>query len=178
MAIKISSRPKREKVILCITIIIFIVSLIFNFLISPSIAKLNRLNQDINKKTSLLMRYSRLIGKGENIISLYESYKDNLRTQTNSERVVADLFKEIKDSAKQFNLNLERIRPRPTEEKKGYKEVSLEVELLGDFSSIFEFVNHFEDSSSFVRIFSLRLSPHSDKSSHLRCKITFSKIFF
>ncbi len=175
---KIRILTSREKLILWLVLIIFAAVIIFNFGISPVVAKVSRLNDDIEKKTLLLEKYARLIGKGGDIFSLYAQYKANLWIDDLPHEAIAALFKETKNSAAKFNLVLERLKPHPLEKKNNYKEVSLEIELSGDLSSLFGFVNHIENSTSLIKVSTLRLSSQSNSTSMLRCKVILSKIFF
>ena len=177
MIIKMRPFSLRERLILYAALAVFVCVLLFKFLISPAAVKLSLISQDIAKKTALLKRYSRLIGKGDRILSLYENYKENLKEGADPEEVVDMLFKEIESSAKSFNLSLDRIRPQPPEDKGEYKKVSLEIEGEGDFSSIFQFIDYLENSSSFVRIAAFRLFSQT-ASPQLRCRITLYNIFF
>jgi len=136
------------------------------------------MNQEIKEKISLLDKYSLLAAKSGDALSLYERYKNNFEEKGDSEVIALDLFREIKNSAGNFNLDIKRIKPQTVEKKKEYKKICLEVELEGNFSSIFRFINHLENLTSFIRISSLELSSRGGSLRQLRCRVTFFKIFF
>ncbi|UCC95460.1 MAG: type 4a pilus biogenesis protein PilO [Candidatus Omnitrophota bacterium] len=174
------ARPlsKREKLILYIALVLFVCVLAFNFLLTPLIEKLTKINQEIEQKAFLLKRHYRLMRKGKNLLPQYENYKEKLEKGITSEELVATLFEEIEVSAKKFGVIIEKIKPQPIEEKEGYKEVSLEVELVGKLGPIFQFINKLENSPSFIKVSALRLLPQPRSSSQLRCRISLTKLFF
>ncbi|UCD15540.1 MAG: type 4a pilus biogenesis protein PilO [Candidatus Omnitrophota bacterium] len=168
---------KREKLIIYTTLGIFLVSLTFSGLLQ-GYAKLSALNQDIANKTALLRRHFQLVKKGGDIRSLYESYRSILESEGSAQELDTHLFNEMKDFAATFNLTIERVKPLPVELKKEYAQVSLEVEIVGDFRSIFQLINELENSPSFIKVLSLRLSQQSAGSQLLRCRLTLSRLFF
>lgn len=175
---KIKSLSRREKLILILTIVIGVTVLIFNVFISPTLIRLSGIQQDIETKTALLKKYYHLMSQGESILTRYENYKSVIKKEAHPEDVVPALFKEVENMASSLSLPLETIKPLPLQKRQGYKEISLEVELKGDFPEIFRFINKVENSPSFIQVSHLRLAPESHSSSKLLCKITFSKIFF
>lgn len=175
---KMKKFSKKEKLLLSIALSVGLIGLLINASVGSVIGKFAGLNQEIAKKTSLLRRHSRLIKKGENIISSYDSYKENLGIEVGPDEGIVVFFEEIESTAKEFGLTIEKIRPQPIEKRKDYQKVSLEIEIAGNFSSIFKLINKIENSAAFIRISSLRLSPQGKTSSELRAKIILFKIFF
>ena len=169
---------KRERALLYLTIIVFIAIVLFNFVVSPALVKLTALNQDIEKKEYLLKKYTALTSRGEDIASVYDKYKDTFDNKEDSQQIIDSLFKEVKEQARLVKLDLQKIKPLPVEQNKGYNQALLEVELRGGFPAIFKFINQMEDSSSFIKIFSFRLVSQGKKDQGIRCNVTVSRIFF
>ncbi|MBU1122207.1 MAG: type 4a pilus biogenesis protein PilO [Candidatus Omnitrophota bacterium] len=168
---------KREKLIISITLGIFIGSLAVNGVMLGR-NRLISLNQEIANKSSLLRRHFLLVERGGDIRSVYESYKKILEIEGSGQELDADLFNEVKRLTEKLNLSIDRIKPLPVESKANYAQVLLEVEIGGDFKSIFEFINGLENSPSFIRVLNLRLYPQSGSSAPLRCKCLISRLFF
>jgi len=141
-------------------------------------AKISELNRDIERKTLLLKRHSRLIQRGESIQSLYFNYRGIIDSKNPLEEAGTDLFKKVKSLTQSLNMTVERVMPLPVKERKDYKETALEVELGGDLKAIFQFINRVEDSLLFVKIVSLYICPQGGSGLPLRCKVTLSKLFF
>lgn len=170
---------KREQKIIYFTSLLILLILVIKNIIIPVSQKIREINRDIDKKTLLLNRYVSLISQGENMVSLYENYIGSLKIEDRTEdEVIAKLYSEIEKTAKTFNLVIENIQSLPTKIKNDKKEAFLEVEFDGDFGSIFQFINQLENLPLFIKVFSCKLFIQSGKNNGLRCKITFSKLFF
>jgi len=169
---------KREQGVLYFTISCIIAALVFNFIIAPLIAELKDLNEDIARKTNILERHFRLMSRGESMLLFYENYKGALQADKTKEEITADLFEEVKGIARSLNLSLESIKPLSSEQQEEYTEVLLEVELGGNFARIFQFIHRLEESSSFIKISSLRLYTQRTSAGTLRCRIVLSKLLF
>ncbi|MFH1768779.1 MAG: type 4a pilus biogenesis protein PilO [Candidatus Omnitrophota bacterium] len=174
---KTKAISRRERRLVLIIFSLALASVIFNFLLQPLFRTLDRVNQDIERKEALARKHSRLLGKGENILLLYDKYKNAMEAKGDSDELIAGLFSEIEDVANKFSLVVEKIKPRAAESRKDYKQVSIEVELRGSVSAIFKFINHMEDGPSFVEVSALRISPQASFS-NLICKVILSKLFF
>ncbi len=174
---KFRKLSKREKTILYATLFLGFVALVFEFIIVPFEAELDRLNQSISKKSALLKRYSSMVARGEDIASLYESYKKTFQTGADAEVVTVNLFKDIRNAANKFGLSIEGIKPLSSDTGKEYSVVSLDVELVGDFTSIFKFIHHLEKIPSFTRVLSFRVSPMGRNVRKLRCRVVASRLF-
>jgi Tfp pilus assembly protein PilO len=175
---KLKKLSKRERNIFALTVGIVLFVLIFHLFINPFLDKMDGVNQEIQRKTKLLERYSGLLSRGEDAHLLYAKYKNILEKDEKPQEIIANLFKEIENSANKYGVKIKRIKPLPISEKKEYKEAFLEVELEGDFSSLFKFINHLENSSSLIKISSLRLLSGPKGSSGVLCRLTLFKIIF
>jgi len=165
---------KREKSLFYITILVISSVLVCNFLIIPIFANLSKINDEIEKKSSLLRRYSRLLNREDDVLSLYKDYQDNF---DGLQETMSNFFEKVKTIADKVGLKIEGVKPLPVKEK-GYKEISLEIELEGDFKSIFRFTDALETSPFFIRIIGFRLLPQFGESAKLRCRISLAKLFF
>lgn len=168
----------REKLIFSVTITALCLAMIFNFIIVPLLNRINGINEKIGQKEQVLRRYSHLIDQGENVRSLYKEYKGVPGEGNASEEIAAELFKKSEETARKFQLLIQGVKPLPGVTKKGYNQVLLELELIGSFRSIFEFINEMETSVSLVQVSSFWLSAQSNVPGQLRCRIIFSQMFF
>ena len=175
---KIRKLTQREKLILYATTGIIVLALLFNFVIVPVFERMSSVNEEIAKKSFLLGKQSGLIHSGENIVSLYENYRNALEKQETPEEIVAGLFENIENVALSSGIKVKKVKPLPVKESEEYKEVLLEVDLEGDFASMFKFINKLETDYSLVKIGSLRLAPQSSSSRTLRCRLNLYQIFF
>lgn len=132
----------------------------------------------IERKTFLLEKYFHVVKRGENVFSLYESHKYALEEKKDSQEVISELFERVEIIATESGVTIRRVKPRSVEDKEKYKEAILDIELEGQFSSLFRFINNLEASPYFIRILSFNLLPQLRSSQQLRCRLSLSKIFF
>lgn len=177
---KIKTRPfsSREKQIIYFVLIIMFLAIIVNLIFFPLSSLLERLNKEIDQKSYLYQRYSGLIKKGEDINTLYDKYRSLLGQQQSLEEGTATLFEDIKKTAANCNVTVEKVKPLASDKKSNYKQTSLEIELTGNFSSIFDFISQLEYSSLVINIKSLQLASYPGAQGMLQGNIIFSKIFF
>lgn len=169
---------KREKTLLYLVMAVSAGVLVFNIVLSPVLIKLTDLSQDIEKKEYLLRKYAPLAGKGEDIMALYDKYKDIFNETISSQEAIDGLFEQAEKQARSAGLNLEQIRPLLVEETQGYKRVLLNLETTGSFGSIFKFIDQMEKASPLINISSFRLNSSAGSEPGLRCSLTVSRIFF
>lgn len=175
---KLKALSKREKIIFSITLAILFFGLSFAFVLVPVLDKISTMDEEIAAKKKLYEKYSNLINKGGDILSLYEGYKDTLQADAGHGDIDELLFNDINGLAKKSGLAIERIKLQPIEEKKGYRQASLEVEMGGDLNTFFQFINELENLSVFIKMSALRIVPQTGSSSGLRFRIMLSRISF
>ncbi len=169
---------KREKLIFSITVILGLFVFGLNFIVLPALERINVLNREIDQKSFILKRHFKLINQGDSITSVYENYKQILSKVVNPDEMTAQLFEEVKLSAGKYGLKVQKIKPLTLKQNTSYKKVALEVDLEGDFKSIFQFINMIENSASLIDINSLNLRSKARSSKLLRCRLALSRSFF
>ncbi|MFH1771793.1 MAG: hypothetical protein ABH872_03160 [Candidatus Omnitrophota bacterium] len=169
---------KREKTVSFFIGFFILGALAFNFVISPMFSRIDEMNSEISKKTSLLKRSSRLLSKEEDISSVYDKYKSILEKDVSPDEVTADLYKEIESAAAGFDILIKKVKPLDLRQSGNFKEAALEVEVEGDFASIFQMVNKLENSVSLIKIVSFRLIAQPKSSKLLLCKLNIVRVFF
>ena len=175
---KLKKLSQREKATLYLTISIIVAVVLFNLIINPTLDKMSGINQEIERKTALLERYSGLINRGEDVFALYEEHKDILEKQIEPDEITNNLFNEIAGLANKSEVKIKRVKPMPVTKRGEYSQAFLEVELEGKFQSIFKLINNLETSSALIKISSLRLLPGPQSSKDLRCRLILFKIIF
>ncbi|MCQ9206116.1 MAG: type 4a pilus biogenesis protein PilO [Omnitrophica bacterium] len=175
---KLRKFSEREKIILNITIGIAVAVTVLHLVINPIFNFMKTTNKEIERKTFLLEKYFHVVKRGENVFSLYESHKYALEEKKDSQEVISELFERVEIIATESGVTIRRVKPRSVEDKEKYKEAILDIELEGQFSSLFRFINNLEASPYFIRILSFNLLPRLRSSQQLRCRLSLSKIFF
>ena len=167
----------REKQIVNITILIIAAGVVFNFFISPIIAKVTGVNDEIARKEYLLKKYRHFQEKSRELNLKGSSYVGLTKSPTTDE-AVADMFGVVSEAAKKYSLNVQKVKPLPAGSGRLSKQAVLEVEVTGNFSAIFKFINAVEDSPLFMRVFTFYLMPSGGNDNGLHCTVAFSRVLF
>lgn len=166
---------KREKRLLKITGCVLVISL-FIYTGVNIFYKLRDINKEVKEKEFILYKYLSALGREETVLQ-EQHYKDILLERSSAD-IDDELTKEVGSLAGASNVKIERIKTLSMERGKGYGKFFLEVEVGGDFTSLFRFINQLEASPLFIKIYSCRFYPQGGTSLPLQCKITLLKIFF
>jgi Tfp pilus assembly protein PilO len=167
----------REKQIANITILVIAIGLVFNFFISPILAKVTGLNDEIARKEYMLKKYRHFQEKSRELNLSDNSYAGLTKSITPDE-AISEMFGVVSEAAKKYSLNVQKIKPLPAGSGRSSKQAVLEVDVAGNFSAIFKFVNAVEDSPLFMRVFTFHLMPSGGNDSNLHCTVAFSRVLF
>lgn len=171
-------RTARERLILYLTICFISLYLLFNFLIMPAVEKFSLLNEEIEKKSILLTKYSNLAQKAPAIISLYDNLKQGIKTEVNLQHETNAFLKEIENIADSSGLIVQGIKPLASKKDTSHTEIYLEVDCQGDMRSLLSFICSMENISLLVTIPSLKISPYRDNPNVLSLSLKVYKVVF
>jgi Tfp pilus assembly protein PilO len=149
---------KREKTILYITIVIFILSLGFNFFIVPILTKNEKLNKEIILARTRLKKHLQLLSQKEYIQSEYNKFSSNYKASNQQEGTLGSALSELENLAKNANIRIVDIRPEATKNLALYKEILIDLRTEGTMEGYLKFIYDLENSLSLLRIKRLRLS--------------------
>ena len=175
---KIRRLTGRERFILAIAVSLIGLGLAVDLLIFPALAGLADLDRDIENKVMLIKKYSLLKNKGEDIVSLYKNYGLLSETEPGFEDAANHLFEEIRALASKQNLEIKKVKPFSGESRGPYRRIMLELELAGDFNSLFQFADDLERQSVLIKVSSLRLTAQDQQPKGLQCSLVLCRFFF
>jgi len=171
------SLSPRESQIAKATILIVAAGLVFNFFISPVLVKVTGVNDEIARKEYMLKKYHHFQEKSREL-NLSDNNYAGLTKSLTPDEAVAQMFGVVSEAAKKYSLNVQKIKPLPAGSGRASKQAVLEVEVAGNFSAVFKFINAVEDSPLFMRVFTFHLAPGGTNDSDLRCIVAFSRVLF
>ncbi len=169
---------KREKVILYLAIAIILFMLIFNFIISPVMAKYANLNKEISVTSAKLRKYTALLGQKEKI---QEKYSDKFNSvsglpEFNGDSLVTALS-ELQHLAKRADIRIIDLRPRQGAKtgSQPYKEIIIDMRAEGSMEGYLKFIYDIENSFWILRIKKFQLLAKSN-STDLEGVFTISQV--
>jgi hypothetical protein len=146
---------KREKIILYLAGCSVIVSLAFNFLLGPLIARNNQLNQEINASRERIKKYLLVLKEKGRIQNQYTSLR--LTKITPGQDTDVGVLSELETLAKSDNIRILEIRPQSSQNLDLYKETFIIVRTEAPIESYLKFIYDLENSLLLLKIKQLQL---------------------
>lgn len=174
---KFTALSSREQKILYLTVLVVIVGVVFNFFIAPVVNGVSGIDSEIARKEYMLKKYryfeekSRALNLSDNLFSA------DLTKNLTLDEAVGGMFTVVSEAAKKYSLNVQKIKPLPVGQGRSSKQAVLEVEVVGNFSAVFNFIDTVEESPLFIRVSAFHLAVPSIDSGNLRCVVAFSRVF-
>lgn len=144
---------KREKIILIFTIGLIAFSLAFNLVVLPVLRKNDSLNKRIEAARLRLARYNYLLSQKEAILGRAGGLAAGGLPGEPKDAAVA-VLSEVEALAKEANIRLVDIRPRPA---KG-KQIEVDIRTEGDMQGYLNFIYALEDALSLLTVDKYQLS--------------------
>lgn len=155
---------KREKIILYCTVGVVLLSIIFNFFLSPIIAKNENLNKEINFTKTKLKKYVRLLSQRDAIQSKYAKFANTLSSAGEQKDALVSALSELENLAKNANIRIIDLRPQQQAKTLDlYQEILINLRTEGAMEGYLEFIYNLENSLSLLRIkkFQLTAKPNT-----------------
>lgn len=144
--------------ILYVAAAILILSLGFNLLISPILAKNDGLNKEINLTKAKLHKYAGILSRKELISRRYNGLFAGLNDKSLKPGSAAGSLSELEDAAKSANIRIIDIRPEGAAKISALSKGELsELRTEGAIEDYFKFIYSIENSSSLLSIKKIQL---------------------
>lgn len=156
---------KREKIILYLVIGVVLFSFIFNFIISPVMAKYANLNKEITVTSVKLKKYMALLSQKERIQKKYADEFNSVSSlsEFKQDSLVAALS-ELQNLAKNADIRIIDLRPQQGVKtvSQPYKEIIIDMRVEGSMDGYFKFIYDIENSLWILRIKKFQLLSKSN----------------
>ncbi len=174
---KTTGLSAREKNILRLAILVVAAGLVFNFALSPLIGKVTGIGAEISRKEYILKKYAYFQEKSRALNLAGGAAAMDLTKSLSNDAAIDEMFSAVSEAARKYALRVQKIKPLPVGSAHSSKQAVLEVEVVGSFSAIFNFIDAVEESPLFVRVFTFHLAASGNDGGLLRCTIAFSRVF-
>jgi len=148
----IKNFSKREKTLVSVCLAFGGMALLYALIIEPSFVHWKMMNDEIEAKTSAVIKNTRLLAMYKILKKEYAGYKDLVEVSDNEEEVFAKALAEIENLSQQSSCYIANVKPRASKELGTYKEISFEVTAEGDISQLSRFMYEIETSNECLRI--------------------------
>jgi hypothetical protein len=153
---------KREKVILCLTIIIVIFSIAFHFVIGPVLEKYDALAKEVNVSESRLKKYLALLNRKGEIQNQYGRFSSNADSVMDGKDAPSITMANLENLAKSAGIKIIDIRPETS--KKGDL-IVIELRTEGAVDSYGKFIYDIETSLFLLKIKRLQFTAKTNTAS-------------
>lgn len=136
--------PLRQKILILVFISLFPLFLFYQFYYKERREKVNLLKEEVKKLELEIQRYSPYLNRMETLnkqIAVRREFLETVKGIFPDEREVPEVLKKITELAKRNGLEVLVFKPEKEVQKDFYNEISMRIELTGDFKNIVAFLN-------------------------------------
>ena len=173
----IAKLSPKEKKILAVAVIIFLMAFLDRVFFGPAIDNLKSLEEDIQDKETSLKRYLRFLAYKDQI----SKEKDMLKKYYTKKQLTPGEIKEaflnkIEMLANESKISSIRVTPTEGEKKKGYVEYAANLECLGKLKDILTFMHAIDSSEELMKIIKFSMNAKKASSDEVSVSMSVSKI--
>ena len=171
---KLSPKEKKIGYIAAGFFILAVVDLIF---IRPTMEKLKILDDEIKEEENVIKRDLRFLTYKDRILKenqdLNVYFSEGAKTE---EEIIADFLKSIEILATESSINLIRVNPQDTKQKKGYIQYFADLECDGKLEDAMKFVHKIDVSNDLLKVVKLNLLPKRASADSVSATMTVMKV--
>lgn len=173
----ISKLSQKEKKILVLAVVIFLLAILDRIFFGPALANLKSLEDEIRYKESSLKRDLRFLSYRDQILK----EKDTLKRFYTKKQLTPGEIKEaflnkIESLANQADLSSIRVSPTEGESKKGYTEYSASFECVGKLKDVLRFVHEVDSSNDLMKVVQFNIGGKKSSAEEVNASMTISTI--
>jgi len=173
----IAKLSPQEKKIFYITVAFVLLALFDRLFLGPVSSKLRQLDKEIDQENNVIKRNLRFLSYKDRILDENKSFSNYLpeKMQT-EEEIIASFLKKIENLATEAKINLVKVTPNDTQQKKGYIEYYADVECNGPLDRMVNFIHSVDSSEDLVKIVKIMVLPQRASASEVSSTMVVKKI--
>lgn len=148
----------REKGILYFLIAVILLSVAYNFLAESLYKYWKNTNREISLMKGKLSQSLSIIRNKENIDKEYAVYADRLKFRGTDEQEITTMLNGIETIARNANLKIVNMKPKPPQAKEFYVRYMVEIETESDMTSLMKFIYDTKNSPLLLKVDRLGLN--------------------
>lgn len=167
----------RERNILYLLSSVALLSLVYNFLIEPIFKNYSNINREIILIKAKLQKSLSIIQEKEKIDKEYTLYAERLKPKASDEQEITHILNNLEVLARNANLKIINMNPKPAQEKDFYKRFLVDIETESDMGSLMRFIYDVKNSPLALKIDRLNLNTRTAQTDVIiRASMVISKI--
>ena len=148
-----SKLNEQEKKVFYVALVIVMLMVLDRMFLGPSLSKMKTYDEEIEQQRINIQRDLRFISYKNQIMeedrALRPYYKNDYKTE---EQIIAAFIKKVEMIATEANINLIKITPAESKERKGFTEYYANLECEGLLENIAAFMHAVDTSSDLLKI--------------------------
>ncbi len=160
------SATTKEKILIMVVVIVLPLFLFLKFYYFPTREKINILKKDIANLDLKIKKYQNLAKKREILNKKLVQRREFLKIAKKilpTEKEIPDLLKNLAYTAKRNNLEILLFKPAKEVNKNYYKEISVNIEFIGNFKNIISFLNDVENMARLIVLDKIEFKEEKNK---------------
>lgn len=172
----ISKLSPNEKKIFYIAIIFVLLALLDRLFLGPAMSRLKSLDEDIEQQKNVIKGDLRFLSYKDKILKENENFKPYYTAKTQAEEeIIAAFLKKVEILASDAKINLIKVNPADTKQRKGFIEYYANLECDGKLEDMARFIYSINTSGDLLKIVKLTMAPKKAGSEEVNASITVTK---
>jgi len=158
---ELNEKPKSSKFLYLIISVLLPLALFYNFYYTPKQEKKKRLIQDIQALNAEIIKYEKIAQREreiEFVINERKKFLAECQKILPNEKEIPELLNNIAKLANKRNLKVLQFIPKSEVQKNYYNEIPIELNIVGSFKNIFDFLNDVENMDRLVNLVQVDIS--------------------
>ena len=167
----------QEKRIFYATVILVVVALFDRLFLGPATARLRSLDDEIKDEESVIKSNLRFLSFKEKILKENAAFKPYFLTKAKTEEeIIATFLKKVEILASEAKVNLIRVNPSDSRQKKGFMEYYANLDCEGALEDVVKFMYAVDTSLDLLKIVKLSMNPKRAGSEEINATMTIVKV--
>jgi len=173
-----SKLTEQEKKIFYVAMAIVLLMVVDRLFLGPSLSKMKAYDIEIEQQKKSIQQdlrfltYKSRISEDDKALSPY--YRNEYKTE---EQVIAAFLKKLEMIATEFKINLIKVTPAETKERKGYKEYYANLECEGLLENVASFMHAVDTSQDLLKIVKINFTLKRASGDEVVVAMVVSKMF-
>ncbi len=172
----LSKLSPTEKKIFYIAIIFVLLALLDRLFLGPAMSRLKSLDEEIEQQKNVIKGDLRFLSYKDKILKENETFKPYYAPKSQAEEeIIAAFLKKFEILASDSKVNLIKINPADSKQRKGFIEYYANLECDGKLDDMAKFIYSINTSDDLLKIVKLSMAPKKAGSEEVTSSMTVTK---
>lgn len=149
----------KEKKIFYVAVAVVLMMILDRIFLGPVFSRMKFLDEQIRQQQNIIQRDLRLLSYKDRILKDNKELKKYYGSESRTvEEIIADFLKKLEMMASQSQVNLIKVSPSDSKQKKGYIEYYANLECEGFLENIVNFMHAIDTSEDLLKIIKVSMS--------------------